>query len=257
MAKLYNCKNGTKEINQAVKNNPYKFPERFSFIINENEINNLEVKIFDLKNKHGGRRYSTRVFTEQGVAMLATILKTSVATKVSINIMDAFVKMRKYIVNNNYNVRISNLETKYIEQDSKIDILFDKLDSQEKTNHIFFEGQIYDAYSLLIDILNESKESIIIIDNYIDKSLLDIVSKINKQILIITSKINEIDLEKYNKQYSNIEIIKSNKYHDRFIIIDKKILYHSGSSFKDLGNKCFGINKTEDKKYLKQLLESI
>ena len=257
LAKLYGCKNGTKEINQAVKNNLDKFPERFSWILTLDEYEVLRSKFLtsSLKNNHGGRRYNVRVFTEQGVAMLATILKSKIATQVSIKIMDAFVSLRKYV--NNYECRISNIETKIIDYDNKFDRLFEALDKKEKQSHIFFEGQIYDAYSLLIDILKEAEEEIIIIDNYIDKQILDIISFLDKEVTIITNKYNNIDINKYKEQYNNLNIKISNKFHDRFIIIDKKILYHSGASFKDLGKKCFSINKIEDKEYLAKLLEKI
>ena len=128
---------------------------------------------------------------------------------------------------------------------------------KKKNNHIFFEGQIYDAYSIMLDILNATKNSIIIIDNYIDKNLLDILSKINKRITLITNKYNNEDYNKYKEQYSNIDLVINNKIHDRFIIIDKKVLYHCGASFKDLGKKCFAINKIDDENILTNLLENL
>lgn len=196
------------------------------------------------------------VFTEYDITMLAGILKSSIAVDVSIRVVNAFIEMRKYIANNNYNNRITNIETKLIEYDNKFKEVFERLDP--KINHnIFFEGQIYDAYSLLIDILNKAKIEIIIVDNYLDKKILDIISKVNKEITIITSRINNTDLEKYKTQYKNIMIKKSNSFHDRFIIIDKNVLYHSGASFKDLGKKCFAISKIEDREYLEKLLSFI
>lgn len=243
----------TKRINEAVKNNPNKFPERFAWQLTNKEYINLKSKVSTSNlNSYGGRRKLPRVFTEQGVAMLATILKTKIATQASISIMDAFVEMRKYISNNNYEKRISNIEEKLIDYDNNFKKIFNRFDT--KTNHLFYDGQIYDAYSLFIDIINTSSDNIIIVDNYIDKNLLDIVSKTNKEILIVTNKYNNKDFEKYEQQYNNIEIIISNSFHDRFIIIDKKILYHCGASFKDLGKKCFTINKIEDKKILENLL---
>ena len=175
LAKLYQCKNGTKEINQAVKNNPDKFPERFAFRITENEYNNLKSKILTSKWRGGSRKGHT-VFTEQGVAMLATILKTQVATKVSINIMDAFVEMRKFI-NNNIEIfnRIAKLEYGYLEHDNKINQIIDQMNPKELKEKLFYDGQIYDAYSILINIIRKAKEKIIIIDNYIDKTILDIL----------------------------------------------------------------------------------
>ena len=255
LAKLYQCKNGTKEINQAVKNNLEKFPERFAFRITEKEYNLLKSNILTSNTKGGSRKGHT-AFTEQGVAMLATILKTPYATQISIAIMDAFVSMKKYISTN-------LVEQKYInnmvlEHENEIKLLKNTFSSfNENTNHIFFEGQIYDAYSLLIDILNTASKNIIIIDNYIDKKFLDICSKIKENIIIVTKEIDKIDLEKYNKQYNNIKVRISNKYHDRFIILDNKVLYHSGASFKDLGKKCFCISKIENESILNNLLNLI
>ena len=255
LAILYNCKNGTKEINQSVRNNPEKFPERFSWILSDEESYYFLVKNFDQKTEtRGGRYKNPRVFTEQGVAMLATILKSSVATKTSIQIMDACVTMRHYLSS-------SLIEQKYINElvlkDSKrIDYIEQTLSGfKEKSNHIFYKGQVYDAYSLLMDIFNKSKIEIVIIDNYIDKKLLDILSETKKDIVIITNKYNNTDYNKYCRQYSNIRLIVNNDYHDRFIIVDRNTIYHCGASFKDLGEKCFSINKIEDKETLDSKLK--
>ena len=204
----------------------------------------------------GGRFKNPRVFTEQGVAMLATILRTPVAIQVSIAIMDAFVEMKNYLTNNNFDKRISNIETKLIEYDNNFKEIFNKFDSKT-TNDIFFKGQYYDAYSLLVDILNSANRNIIIIDNYIDKNFLDICSETKKDIVIFTNKINKTDLNKYNKQYNNVKIKITDLFHDRFIIIDEKSLYHSGASFKDLGNKCFYISEIKEKNVLDSLLNKI
>ena len=254
LAKLYNVE--TKRINEAVYRNKNKFPERFCFKIFEEEYNKILRSQFatsNLNHNHGGRRYDVRVFTEQGVAMLATILKSKEAVETSIKIMDAFVLMKNYI-------STGLLEQKYINElvikDSKrIDLIEEALSEfKEKNNHLFFEGQIYDAYSLLIDIFSKAKKEIIIIDNYVDKNILDVLSKIDKDIVIITNKYNNSDYSKYKKQYKNIKLVINNSIHDRFIIIDKKILYHSGASFKDLGKKCFAISKIDDEKFLNSLL---
>ena len=263
LSKLYQCKNGTKEINQAVKNNPDKFPEGYSFQLSDNEYNNLRSNFLtsSLESGYGGRRYNPRVFTEQGIAMLSTILKSKVAVETSIRIMDAFVKMRKIISS-------SLIEQKYINElvikdNERINLLeesFSKLEEKEKINHVFYEGQIYDAYSLLIDIFNEAKKEIIIIDNYADKSILDMITNLNVKVIIVTKKFNllkDIDIKKYNKQYHNLKVMYSDKFHDRFIILDKKVLYHSGASYKDLGNKCFAITKMEDKEYLETIIKNI
>ena len=256
LATIYECVNGVKSINLAVKRNLERFPEDFYFQLNEDEISNLRFQN-ETANVSNMARTLPYAFTEQGIAMLSAVLKTNVASQVSVHIMRAFVAMKKYIATNNFSNRISNLETKTIEHDNKINLILDKLSSKEVNNHIFYEGQIYDAYSLLINILNQSKREIIIIDNYASKELFDIIKDINKNITIITKNIDEILIKKYKKQYNNINIIKSDIFHDRFIIIDNEILYHSGASFKDLGNKCFGINKIIDKDILDRLLTEI
>ena len=252
LAKLYNCTNGTKEINQAVKRNIEKFPEDFYFMLTEQEYTNLKSQfVTSSLNSYGGRRNTPHVFTELGVAMLSSVLKTEIANKVSVNIIRAFVNMRKYIKTNLIeHTYINNL---VLEHDTKINKILDKLDNTVK-NHIFFKGQIYDAYSLLLDIINKSKQEIIIIDNYADKKLLDILTKTNKQITLYTKNTNEELIKKYQTQYNNLTIIKKDNLHDRFIIIDKKILYHSGASFKDLGKNCFAINEVENKTILENLL---
>ena len=254
LAKLYECSNGTKDINKAVKRNIERFPEDFYFQLSDEEYKNLWFQNGTAKY-NSKIRYLPYVFTKQGVAMLSTVLHTDIASSVSVKIMRAFVKMRK-IITTNKDVLL-NIETKLIEHDTKIDTLFDRLETKEKTNNIFFEGEIYDAYSLLLDILSKAKKEIIIIDNYASKELFDILKNIKVSIKIITKNIDDILIKKYKKQYNNIEIIKSDCFHDRFIIIDKNTLYHSGASFKDLGKKCFSINKIEDKEYLDRISTKI
>lgn len=250
LAKLYNVE--TKRINEAVKNNIEKFPERYCFKISEKEYNSLKSKISTSK---GGSRKGHNVFTEQGIYMLATILKSKLATSMTMAIMDTFVAMKKYI---NYNL----IEQKYInklvlEHDSKIDLILNKLSTEEENNHIFYEGQIYDAYNLLIKTLSKSKKEIIIIDNYAGRELFNIIKDIKVNIKVYTENINNTAKEKYEKQYSNLSIFTTDIFHDRFIVIDNKILYHSGASFKDLGKKCFAITKIEDTKIIKDLLERL
>ena len=197
-------------------------------------------------------------FTEQGVAMLATVLKTKVAEDVSIAIMDAFVEMKKYISSNLINYNYYN--NMVIRHDNEIKLLqesFEKLNNNKNSNGLFFEGQIYDSYSLLIDILNTANDKIIIIDNYINKNILDILKNIDKNITIITNKYNNEDYLKYKEQYKNIKLKINNKIHDRFIIIDNKTLYTSGSSFKDLCKKCFAIIKIENPEWLDRILSEI
>ena len=260
LANLYQVE--TKRINEAVKNNPDKFPIRFSWVLSiEQTIDISRSKFSTLKVKQGTNvKYGARVFTEQGIYMLATILKSKVATEVSIRIMDTFVKMRHYI---NYNKRFLPhrymlLEDKVNENTKRIDELFDKFNPKEITkNSIFFENDIYDAYSVLIDILNSAKEEIIIIDNYASKELLDMLRVIKKPITIVSKNFNESLKRKYNAQYKNVVFIKNESFHDRFIIIDRKKLYSCGASFKDLGKKCFAICSNDNKEYLEELLKII
>lgn len=251
LAEQYKCANGTKTINQAVKRNIDRFPNDFYFQLNETEYLNLKSQIGTAKlNGHGGIRKMPYVFTEQGVAMLATVIRTDVAAKVSIDIMRAFVRMRHYIKYNDQLLprKYLLLEEKVEYNAKRIDELFDKFNPKVITkNSIFFKGDIYDAYSVLLEIFNLAIEEIIIIDNYVGKALLDELRNIDKKIVIISSNINDNLRNKYLNQYSNIKFISNNSYHDRFIIIDRKIVYHSGASFKDLGKKCFGIHEIENK----------
>ena len=255
LAKLYQVE--TKRINEAVKNNPEKFPIRFSFILDDSEKEDLWSK-FSTANISSKSRSNPRVFTEQGIYMLATILKSKVATNVSIAIMDTFVKMRHYI---NYNKaflphRVLLLEDKVDDNTKRINELFDNFDCDDiAKNHIFFEGEFYDAYSLLLDILDRAEDEIIIIDNYASKELLDILKNIDKKIIIVSKNIDDTLKEKYESQYSNITFINDDSFHDRFIILDRKLFYTCGASFKDLGKKSFAINEFHDTKYLVKILE--
>jgi len=260
LAKLYGTQ--TKRINEAVLRNKEKFPERFSFVLNDIETNIFEVENCDLKNEtRGGRRNNPRVFTEQGVAMLATILKTPVATEVSIQIMDAFVLMRKYISTNLLEQKyINNQVIKNTEDIKLLQDSFSKFESNKKVNEIYFNGQIYDAYSKIIDILNEAKEELIIVDGYADKYTLDLIKNINvKVILIVKTKtlLKEMDIDKYNSQYKNLKIIYDDTFHDRYFIIDKKDVYHCGTSLNRIGTKTFSINVLEDEIVKQSLLERI
>ena len=258
LAKLYECKNGTKDINKAVKRNIERFPQNFYFQITEEEMKKLW---FQSGTANKMIRSLPYVFTEQGIAMLSSVLHTQIAISQSIRIMDAFVKMRKYISANL--IEQDNMKNMLLKHDNEIKLLqesFSKLEEKEKINHIFYDGQIYDAYSLLIDIFKEAEKEIIIIDNYADKSILDMITNLNVKVTIVTRKFNllkDIDIKKYNNQYHNLKVIYSDKFHDRFIILDKKVLYHSGASYKDLGNKCFAITKMEDKEYLEIIIKNI
>ena len=249
----------TKQLNRQVLRNINRFPENYCFQITDTEYISLRCQNGTLKNGRGEhRKYLPYVFTEYGITMLAGILKSELAIKMSLRIVDIFITMKNYI-------NTSLIEQKYfneltIKNTEDIKLLqesFDKLNTKESNNHIFYEGQIYDAYSLFIDILSKARKEIIIIDNYAGKKLFDIIKNINVNVKIYTENIDNISKEKYEKQYNNLEIINTNIFHDRFIIIDNKVLYHSGASFKDLGKKCFAITKIEDNSILKELLNKI
>ena len=250
LARLYNVE--TKRINEAVRRNKEKFPERISWIINNDDISDLWSQNATA-NISSMSRFKPRVFTEQGIYMLATILKSKVATQISIAIMDTFVKMRHYL---NYNKdllpnKILLLEDKIDNNTKRINELFDKFDYKDiAKNYIFYKGDFYDAYSILMDIFNESNKEIIIIDNYAGKELLDILKKINKKIIILSKNIDEILKKKYESQYSNVTFLYNDKFHDKFVLIDRCKLYSCGASFKDLGKKCFALNEIKTKEII-------
>ena len=211
--------------------------------------------------KHRGKKYLPYVFTEQGIAMLSGLLKNDIAVQVSINIMNAFVEMRKFLIQNGQIFeRLTNIEYKLLEHDKKFNEVFNQLQVEENIKQkIFFEGQIYDAYSLIIDIIKKANKKILIIDNYIDESVLKMLAKKNNnvEVVILTSdksNIQQIDVQKFNKEYPILKVAKTNKFHDRFIIIDNEEMYHLGASIKDLGKKCFGINKIEDVEIIEKIL---
>ena len=279
VAMLYHYE--TKYINLAVRRNKDRFPENFCFQLTEKEIERLkwqtttsslenEIKSLRLqsatlkKNGRGQhRKYMPYVFTEQGIAMLSGLLKNEIAVNVSINIMNAFVEMRKFIVaNGTIFERLTNVEIKLLEQDKKFDIVFDELQKdkiEEFKEKVFFNGQIYDAYSLIIDLIKTAQNKILIIDNYIDDSILKMLSKKNKnvEVVILTSQksnIERLDIKKFNTQYPTLKVAYTNKFHDRFIVIDSKNLYHIGASLKDLGKRCFAVSKMEDITWIEKLI---
>ena len=255
LARLFDYE--TKYLNRQVMRNQKRFSENYCFQLTTEEYSFLRCHFVTLKNSRGEhKKYLPYVFTEYGITMLAGILKSETAVEASLKIVNAFVLMRKYLSTNNYENRISNIETKLIDYDNKFDYIFDKFNNDVENTKLFFEGQIYDAYSLLMDILSKSKDSIIIIDNYIDRKLLNVITKFNN-VIIVTKSINSNDIDKYNKQYNNLKMIINDSFHDRFIVIDKKILYHCGASFKDLGKKCFALTKLEDNKYLNSILNML
>ena len=253
VAKLF--KYETKDLNRNVRNNIERFPEYYCFQLTEEEYKSLRCKNFTL-NKNGRgqhRKYMPYAFTEYGITMLAGLLKSEVAVNVSIKIVNTFIEMRKFLsANGQLFDRLTNVEYKLLEHDKKFDKVFDQLQNEKNIKQkIFFEGQIYDAYSLIIDIIKKANNKILIIDNYIDDSVLKMLTKKNKNVEVVLltsdkSNIEKIDIQRFNKEYPILKVAKTNKFHDRFIIIDNKEMYHLGASIKDLGKKCFGINKIED-----------
>lgn len=263
LAILYKCTNGTKDINKAVKRNIERFPDDFYFQLTRNEYYDiLRFQSGTLELEQGKySKYLPYAFTEQGISMLSGVLHTSVAITVSIDIIRTFVAMHKYI-SNNY------LEQKYMQNmllkhDSEIKLLqesFRKFDEKKTVNEIYFNGQIYDAYSKIIDILMSAKNEVIIIDGYTDKSTLDIIRRINVNVLLITkekSKIKDEDLAIYNKQYHNLTIIYNETFHDRYFIIDKEIIYHCGASINHAGLRTFSINVIQDKIVKNVLIKNV
>ena len=259
LSKIYQVE--TKRINEAVRNNPEKFPERFSWILSDEEEKNLRSKISTSNlNNYGGRRYNTRVFTEQGALMLATILKSSRATNATIAIMDAFVLMRKLInsslIDQNiiYNQVLQNTQDIKILQEG-----FKRLEEKPKTNIVFYDGQIFEARVKLIEIFNNANKQLIIIDNYADIILLDIIKNLNINVILITrgNILNKKDLELYNKNHNNLNVVYNNKFHDRYFIIDNNTFYHCGHSINSIGKSICQINLVTDEIAYKALSKKI
>ena len=196
--------------------------------------------------------------------MLSPLLKNETAVQVSINIMRAFVEMRKFIMSNAPVLeRLTNVEYKLLEHDKNFDKVFNELQKEESFKYkIFFEGQIYDAYSLIMDIIKKAKSKIVIIDNYADDSVLKMLVKKNKNVEVVIlasekSNISKLDIQKFNEEYPILKVAKTKKFHDRFIIIDGKELYHCGASIKDLGKKCFAINKIVDANIIDKVISVV
>lgn len=253
LAELYGVQ--TKRINEAVKNNLDKFQEDFFFQLNDEEFSVLRSKVST--TKFAKTRINPKVFTEQGVYMLATILKSKTAAQTTVFIIRTFANMRKFLLSNaSIFQRLDTLETKQIqtklESDEKFNKLFNAIEekSTPQKQHIFYNGQIFDAYLFVSDIIKSVKNSIQLIDNYVDESTLVLFTKrdVNVSMVIYTKTISkqlQLDLKKHNEQYATIEIKKFDLSHDRFLIIDEKEVYHFGASLKDLGKKWFAVSKMD------------
>lgn len=263
LAMLYQVE--TKYLNRQRSRNADRFPEDFCFQLNKEEYEFLKCQnVTSKKSGSGGRRYMPYVFTEQGIAMLSAVLKSEVATNVSVNIMRAFLEMRKiFLSNKEMFARLDRVELKQLETDKKLEEVFNYIGANtEVKQNIFFDGQIYDAFSFIVGLIQKAKKEIILIDNYVDVHTLNILCKKNKSvdIVIATSgkgNLSTKDINKFNAQYPKLSVKTTTDFHDRFLIIDKAEVYHIGASIKDAGKKSFGITKIEDKDLIKNLINKV
>lgn len=250
LAEMYEVK--TKVLNQAVKRNSERFPEAFRFQLSKEETSELVTNCDRFESLKHSSTYPY-VFTEQGVAMLSSVLRSDVAVKVSIEIMNAFVEMRKMMLHHaSLFRRMDRMETKQIETDQKLEKVFKALESKQvlPDKGIFFDGQVFDAYTFIADIIRQAKASIILIDNYIDDTVFTLFTKRKKGVAVTfyTRKFTKqlkLDAEKHNAQYPPVQLKELKVAHDRFLIIDKTDLYHIGASLKDLGKKWFAFSKMD------------
>lgn len=269
LAMLYQVE--TKVFNQAVKRNAERFPEKFCFQLTQKEYNSLRSQIVTSKEKRegrGGRRYLPYVFTEQGIAMLSAVLKSEVAIQVSIKIMDTFVEMRKFLASNSLMFdKLNELEVKQLtfqkDTEEKIEQIFRYIsDHEESSQKVFFDGQIYDAFCLLVDLVSRAERKLVLVDNYVDVGTLNILAKKNLDVKVIIytakkTRLSKGDIDTFNKQYPTLEIRYTGVFHDRFLILDDAKAYHIGASIKDAGKKCFGINLIEDSRIVKDILSRL
>lgn len=265
LAMLYQVE--TKVFNQAVSRNIERFPENFRFQLTKEEFEALRSQIAT-SNGRGGRRYRPYMFTEQGIAMLSGVLRSDVAIQVSIHIMNTFVEMRRFIANNALLFeKVSDIELKQLEYQKSTDEKFDKVfqyieDHAESEQKIFFDGQIYDAFSLITSIIQKATKEIILIDGYVDVDTLNILAKKNigvdvKIYTYASAPLTNRDAANFNAQYPTLTVKKTQVFHDRFIILDGKAAYHIGASIKDAGKKCFGISVLEDPGMVTDLLNRL
>ncbi|WP_449387220.1 ORF6N domain-containing protein [Chryseobacterium lineare] len=251
LASLYQVE--TKNLNKAVKRNIERFPVSFCFQLTEEEVENLRFQFGTSSLSYGGRRYLPYVFTEQGVAMASAILRSDIAVKVSVEIMEAFVEMRKMLISNaSLFHRLDNIELKQLQADQKFEEIFKALESDKlhAEKGIFYNGQVFDAYTFVSDIIRSAKSSITLLDNYVDDTVLTLLGKRNTNVTatIYTKSISNqlrLDLQRYNSQYPSIEVEIFSDAHDRFLIIDSTELYHIGASLKDLGKKWFAFSRMD------------
>ena len=264
LAQLYCVE--TKRINETVKRNQKRFPARYCFTLSEEEYTKCCLKSQNAtSNKRGGRRSAIKVFTEQGVAMLSSVLTSDVAVNVSLHIMDAFVEMRHYMADNAlvFN-RLDRIEMKQLEADKKFETIFRKLEEpRPKKAVLFFRGQMFDAFSCIADIIRTAEKEIILIDGYTDTATLDLLSKKKEgaEVKIYTSekhtKLTESEIASFNKEYPALAVKYTSEFHDRFMILDRRTLYHIGASIKDAGKKAFEISEIDDGKQTEEILRRL
>lgn len=267
LAFLYQVETGA--LNRAMKRNIGRFPEDFCFQLTKDEYENLKCQIgISSENSYGGRRTLPYAFTEQGISMLASVLHSDVAVQASIKIMRAFVEMRRFISNNALLFeRISCIELKQLEYQKSTDERFNRVfqyidDHAESEQKIFFDGQIYDAFSLLISIIQKAGKEIILIDGYVNIDTLDLLAKKKSGVNVRcytypNTSLSKQDISKFNAQYATLTVEKTSVFHDRFLILDAKTAYHIGASLKDAGKKCFGISLLTDSDMVKELLNRL
>ena len=256
----------TKRLNEQVRRNKNRFPSEFVFRLTAEEYENLRSQnaTSSEDNAHGGRRYMPYVFTEQGIAMLSAVLKSDVAVEVSIKIMNSFVEMRRFVLSNKEMfARLDRVELKQLETDKKLEEVFNYIATNtEVKQNIFFDGQIYDAFSFIVGLVKKAKKEIILIDNYVDVNTLNILCKKNKGVdVVITTagkgSLSTKDITKFNAQYPKLLVKTNTDFHDRFLIVDKTEVYHIGASIKDAGKKSFGITRIEDKDLIMSLVNKV
>lgn len=259
LASLYGYE--TKAFNRQVTNNIDKFPTDMMFRLTKEEVDSI-LKCKNYTSSWGGSRYLPRAFTEQGIYMLMTVLKGDIATQQSISLVRAFKRMRDYLTENEMVIRrLNRIETKQLEADEKFEQIFKQLESQ-KTNKavIFFKGQLWDATNCIEELIGEAKESITLIDGYVDRKTLAMLSRKKNGIplsiysSIKNCKLSEKEMDDFNSQYGPLNLSFTEEFHDRFLILDNRILYHIGASIKDAGKKAFEISITEDDSILKSIL---
>ena len=256
----------TKRLNEQVRRNKNRFPSEFMFRLTAEEYEHLRSQnaTSSEDNAHGGRRYMPYAFTEQGISMLSAVLKSDVAVEVSIKIMNSFVEMRRFLLSNKEMfARLDRVELKQLETDKKLEEVFNYIATNtEVKQNIFFDGQIYDAFSFIVGLVKKAKKEIILIDNYVDVNTLNILCKKNKGVdVVITTagkgSLSTKDITKFNVQYPKLSVKTNTDFHDRFLIVDKTEVYHIGASIKDAGKKSFGITRIEDKDLIMGLVNKV